>query len=123
YRVPAAGGMPTQLTEVDSARNEIEHIWPYFLPDSRHFLFLVRNAQPENSAIYVGTLGSKQTTRLLQAHSSVAYAPPGYVLFIRESTLMAQGFDADTLELKGDAFPVAEQTVRHPITGRAMFSV
>jgi dipeptidyl aminopeptidase/acylaminoacyl peptidase len=36
---------------------------------------------------------------------------------------MAQGFDADTLELKGDAFPVAEQTVRNPITGRAMFSV
>jgi Tol biopolymer transport system component len=123
YRVPAAGGMPTQLTEVDSARNEIEHIWPYFLPDGRHFLFLVRNAQPENSGIYVGTLDSKEITRLLQAHSSVAYAPPGYVLFVRESTLMAQGFDADTLELKGDAFPVAEQTLRNPIIGRAMFSV
>jgi Tol biopolymer transport system component len=123
YRVPAAGGMPTQLTEVDSARNEIEHIWPYFLPDGRHFLFLVRNAQPENSGIYVGTLDSKEITRLLQAHSSVVYAPPGYVLFVRENTLMAQGFDADTLELIGDAFPVAEQTIQNPITGRAMFSV
>ena len=114
---------PVQLTAVDPTRNEIEHIWPYFLPDGRHFLFLVRNAQPENSGIYVGTLDSKEVTRLLQAHSSVAYAPPGYVLFVRESTLMAQGFDADTLELKGDAFPVAEQTVRNNIIGRAMFSV
>lgn len=122
YGVPAAGGVPTQVTAVDPTRNEIEHIWPYFLPDGRHFLFLVRNAQPENSGIYVGTLDSKEVTRLLQAHSSVAYAPPGYVLFVRESTLMAQGFDADRLELKGDAFPVAEQTVRNPITGRAMFS-
>jgi Tol biopolymer transport system component len=123
YRVPASGGAPVQLTTVDPSNNEIEHIWPYFLPDGRHFVFLVRNAQPENSAIYVGTLDSKNTTRLLQVHSSMAYAPPGYLLFVRENTLMAQGFDADTLELKGDAFPVAEQTVRNPITGRAMFSV
>src|SRR4030095_14002964 len=123
YHAPAAGEPPIHLTAVDSARNEIEHSWPYFLPDGRHFLFLVRNAQPENSAIYVGTLDSKNTTRLLQVHSSMAYAPPGYVLFVRENTLMAQGFDADTLELKGDAFPVAEHNVRNPITGRAMFSI
>jgi Tol biopolymer transport system component len=123
YRVPATGGTPIQLTTVDASRNEIEHIWPYFLPDGRHFLFLARNAQPENSAIYVGTLDSRETTRLLQAHSSMAYASPGYLLFVRESTLMAQGFDADTLQLKGDAFPVAEHTVRNSISGRAMFSV
>jgi Tol biopolymer transport system component len=123
YRVSASGGAPVQLTTVDASNNEIEHIWPYFLPDGRHFLFFVRNAQPDNSAIYVGTLDSKNTTRLLQVHSSVAYAPPGYVLFVRENTLMAQGFDADRLELNGDAFPVAERTVRNPITGRAMFSV
>ena len=123
YRVPADGGTPIQLTAVDASRNEIEHIWPYFLPDGRHFLFLARNAQPDNSAIYVGNLDSKETTRLLQAHSSMAYASPGYVLFVRESTLMAQGFDPDTLQLKGDAFPVAEETVRNPTQGRAMFSV
>jgi eukaryotic-like serine/threonine-protein kinase len=123
YRVPATGGTPIQLTTVDASRNEIDHLWPYFLPDGRHFLFLARNAQPENSAIYVGTLDSKETTRLLQAHSSMAYASPGYLLFVRESTLMAQGFDADTLQLKGDAFPVAEHTVRNSISGRAMFSV
>jgi Tol biopolymer transport system component len=123
YRVPATGGTPIQLTTVDASRNEIEHIWPYFLPDGRHFLFLARNAQPENSAIYVGSLDSRETTRLLQAHSSMAYASPGYLLFVRENTLMAQGFDADTLQLKGDAFPVAEHTVRNTISGRAMFSV
>jgi serine/threonine protein kinase len=65
-------------------------------PNIAHFLFLGRNAQPENRAIYVGTLDSKETTPLLQVHSSIAYAPPGYLLFVRENTLMAQGFDADT---------------------------
>ena len=123
YRVAAAGGTPVQLTEVDASRNEVEHTFPYFLPDGRHFIYLVRNAQPENSSIYVGSLDSKETKALLQVHSSAVYAPPGYVLFVRETTLMAQAFDADTLELKGDAFPVAEQTSRNPLIGRAMFSV
>jgi Tol biopolymer transport system component len=36
---------------------------------------------------------------------------------------MAQAFDAETLELKGDALPVAEQAVRNSVIGRAMFSV
>jgi hypothetical protein len=36
---------------------------------------------------------------------------------------MAQAFDADTLDLQGDAFAVAEQAARNPVIGRAMFSV
>jgi len=123
YRVPATGGTPERVTQVDASRNELEHTWPVFLPDGRHFLYLARNAQPENSAIYVGSLDSKETKRLVQAHSSVDYAPPGYLLFARENTLVAQGFDIAKLELKGDAFPIAEQVPRNPQNGRAMFSV
>ena len=123
YRVTTAGGTPVQLTHVDASRNEIEHVWPYFLPDGRHFIYLARNTHPDNSAIYVGSLDSKETKSVLKVHSTAVYAPPGYLLFVRENTLMAQAFDADTLNLKGEAFPVAEQTVRNPIIGRAMISV
>ena len=123
YRITTAGETPVQLTQVDASRNEIEHTFPYFLPDGRHFIYLVRNAQPENSAIYVGSLDSKETKLLLQVHSTAVYAPPGYLLYVRENTLMAQAFDAATLDLKGEAFAVAEQAMRNPIIGRAMFSV
>jgi len=122
YRVPATGGTPERVTQVDASRNELEHTWPVFLPDGRHFLYLARNAQPENSAIYVGSTDSKETKRLLQAHSSAEYAP-GYVLFVRENTLVAQGFDIARLEMKGDGLPIAEQVPRNPQNGRAMFSV
>jgi eukaryotic-like serine/threonine-protein kinase len=98
YRITTAGETHVQLTQVDASRNEIEHTFPYFLPDGRHFIYLVRNAQPENSAIYVGSLDSKETKSLLQVHSNTVYAP-GYLLFVRENTLMAQAFDADTLDL------------------------
>ncbi len=123
YRVPAVGGTEVRITEVDGSSNELEHTWPYFLPDGRHFLYLARNAQPENSAIYVRSLDSKDAKRVLQVHSSVAFAPAGYLLFVRDTTLMAQAFDADKLEIKGDAVPLAEQAVRNPLNGRAMFSV
>ena len=123
YRVTTAGETPVQLTQVDASRNEVDHAFPYFLPDGRHFIYLARNAQPENSAIYVGSLDSKETKSLLQVHSSAVYAQPGYLLFVRENTLMAQAFNADTLDLTGEVFAVAERAMRNPIIGRAMFSV
>jgi Tol biopolymer transport system component len=122
-RIPASGGTPAPVTSVDTSRGEISHIWPYFLPDGRHFLFLARNAQHERSAIYVGSLDSKETKPLMNVHSSMAYAPPGYLLFVRGQTLMAQGFDAAGLELKGEPFPVAEQVGYNPRNGHAFFSV
>ena len=45
--------------------------------------------------------------------TSAVYAPPGYVLFVDKDTLMAQAFDAERLELKGQPFFVAEHVGRN----------
>jgi eukaryotic-like serine/threonine-protein kinase len=37
------------------------------------------------------------------------YSPPGYLLFLREGTLMAQPFDADKAQTTGDPVAIAEQ--------------
>jgi serine/threonine protein kinase/Tol biopolymer transport system component len=123
YRVPATGGEAVAVTTPDAARKEISHAWPYFLPDGRHFLFLARSTQQENDAICVGSLDSKETKRLLSADSSMAYAPPGYLLYVRENTLMAQPFDAERLELTGEPFPVAREVAANQSNARGMFSV
>ncbi|OLC97688.1 MAG: hypothetical protein AUH86_07010 [Acidobacteria bacterium 13_1_40CM_4_58_4] len=52
FRVPAAGGAPSAVTTVDAARGEMNHAWPVFLPDGRHFLFNMN--REDGSAIYVG---------------------------------------------------------------------
>ena len=122
-RVAASGGEPVALTTPDAGRQEISHAWPSFLPDGRHFLFLARSAQRENSAIYVGSLDSQEVKRLITADSSMAYAPPGYLLYVRENTLMAQAFDADRLEVAGEPFPVAREVAANFTNARAMFSV
>ena len=59
---------------------------------------------------------------MVNIQSEVRYAPPGYLLFVREGTLMAQSFDASRLELSGEPLPVAEQVVSDPVFGDGMFS-
>jgi Tol biopolymer transport system component/predicted Ser/Thr protein kinase len=109
FRVPAAGGTATPLTTLDEGAGEIGHRSPWFLPDGRHFLFTARNGNPEKTAIYVGDLESKERRRLFAAASNPVYTAPGFLLFIRAKSLMAQGFDPAGLQVKGEPFPVAEQ--------------
>ena len=111
-RVSSAGGAPTVVTTLDPATGEDTHRWPHFLPDGRHFLYTAITgtccpaAKP--SVIRIGSLDQAEATiTLLQVESSVSYAS-GHVLFARDEILMAQPFDADTRQSKGDAFPLAE---------------
>jgi len=101
----------------------VGHAWPHFLPDANHFLYLAFNSDPAKSAIRVGSLDSKESKLLLNAHSFALYAPPGYLLFQRDGTLMAQPFDAAAIELTGEAFPIAEQVQVNTANGRVAFDV
>ena len=117
-RVSSAGGQPTPVTKLDASRKEVSHRWPQFLPDGRRFVFV---AEP-NNAVSVGSLDAPETKRLFNADSKPLYAPPGYLLFVQQGTLMARAFDAARAEPTGEAVPVAEQ-VRYGGNGRAAFSV
>jgi len=121
-RVSAVGGAATPVTMLDPSRKETNHLWPYFLPDGKHFLYSVLSATTENSGIFVGSLDSKEGKLLLRANSNPVYVPPGYLLFGREGTLMAQPFDAERLQLKGEAVPVVEGVQFNPASVRSAFA-
>ena len=63
---------------------------------------------PEARGVYVGRLDGNDTKRLFDAETPAAYAATGQLVFVREGKLLAQGFDLDQMELRGDAFPLAE---------------
>jgi dipeptidyl aminopeptidase/acylaminoacyl peptidase len=111
------------VTTLDSSRQESTHRFPQFLPDGRHFLYFARSLQNENRGVYASSLDQPQAKRIIRADTNVAYAPPGYLLFPREGTLMAQAFDAASLELTGAPFRVAEQVGRLRTISEAYFSV
>jgi hypothetical protein len=109
FRIPAAGGSATPLTTPDQASGEAFHRFHWFLPDGRHFLYTAVNQHAEKTAVYVASLDSKDRKLIVTRNSNAVYAPPGYLLFVRERTLMAQHFDAGKLQTTGDPVPVAEQ--------------
>ena len=100
-RVSAAGGVPTQVT-----RTKGTFLFPVFLPDGRHFLYLTLGF-PEQAGVYLASLDGKENRRVLADDSSVAVAART-LLFIRENTLMAQPFDEASGTAVGEAFPVVE---------------
>ncbi len=116
-RVSAGGGIPVVAQAGDSTKGE-QLGWPFFLPDGKHYLFL----EIGSHTLRVGDIGSKQVRVLGPCDSRAEYAPPGYVLFVRNGTLVAQPFDASALKLKGEPFPIAEPVRTQP-NGGADFSV
>jgi eukaryotic-like serine/threonine-protein kinase len=116
-RVSSAGGRPTDVTKLSAADKEISHRWPEFLPDGRHFMFLSR---PGN-VLHLGSLDSAEVMGIAATSSHAVYAK-GYLLFVREETLVAQPFDVSRLQTIGEAVPVAEDVRVNSANGRAAFS-
>ena len=123
HRVSAAGGTPEPITTLNTDRKENSHRWPRFLPDGRHFLFTARSDVKENTTIYVGSIDSREITSLGAAQSNADYAAPGYLLYAQEGTVMARRFDARTLSLSGEAFPVAANVIHTTPSASAFFDV
>ena len=123
YRVPAAGGTPQPVTKLDASRQDVTHRWPQFLPDGKHFLFYVHCNAPENSGIYADSFDGGQPELLVRSDSNAVYAPPGYLLFVRQGTMMAQRFDVGSLRLIGEAMPLAEQAAINLVFWRGFFTV
>ena len=110
--VSSLGGSLQPVTTLD--RNvEGAHRWPVFLPAGRHFLYTVRGAKPDSNGIYVGSVGSRDRTKLLSDYSNAVYAPSvsshGHLLFWRSGTLMAQPFNPSQLRVVGEPFAVVER--------------
>jgi Tol biopolymer transport system component/predicted Ser/Thr protein kinase len=122
HRVPAAGGTKAVAVALDAARKQTSVGWPEFLPDGKHFLYLVGGEKPEDSAYWIGSIDSDKRTMLAPAQTLVTYAPPGYLLFVRDRTLVAQPFDAKALKTMGEPVPLAEKIGTDNV-GLALFSV
>jgi len=70
------------------------------------------HAKPPLTPSY-GSLDSKETKLLFHTHYQAAYAS-GHLLFLLQSSLMAQPFDVERFELTGEAVPIAEQVREIP---------
>jgi len=107
-RVSSGGGTPLPATTLDRAKNESSHGQPWFLSDGRRFLYGALSGAPGQPAtIYVGSLDGTAPIAVGESDSKVVYAD-GFLLFVRNGTLLAQAFDATQFETTGDPVVVAQ---------------
>jgi eukaryotic-like serine/threonine-protein kinase len=124
-RVTALGGSPVELTKPDPKRFETSHRWPEFLPDGKHFIYLAANfsGKPEMNAIFLGSLDSADRRLLVSTTANAAYAEPGYLVYLRDRTLVAQSVDRRSYVLSGEPHALSDEILFLPQVNRAIFSV
>jgi eukaryotic-like serine/threonine-protein kinase len=109
--VSAAGGPSTPVTTLDNTSGEVQHGYPAFLPDGRHFLYFsigTRTGALEPRGIFIASLDTAEPARLLLADVTQARYASGHILFVQSGTLLAQPFDTESRQLRGAPFPLVE---------------
>jgi serine/threonine protein kinase/Tol biopolymer transport system component len=112
YKIPASGGAAVPVTRVDSERQD--EFGASLLPDRKHFLYGSLSA----GGVYLGDMSTKpeqQSSKpLLRSNWQAEYVASaglgdGFLLFMRDGTLMAQPFDSTRLELNRQPQAVAAE--------------
>jgi eukaryotic-like serine/threonine-protein kinase len=107
--VPATGGDPRELTQIDHSRKEIRHYWPCLLPGGRRLLFTVLGANPAAEGIWIASVNNPQDRRRLIGGRGNAMYSRGWIFFIRNGVLMAQRLDSERGQLEQEAVRVVEK--------------
>ncbi len=124
-RVSSWGGTPVPVTQLDTSRFESSHRWPMFLPDGRHFLYLAANftGRSAYNAIFVGSLDSSERRLVVGSSANASYVEPGYLVYLKEKTLVAQPFDWKRSVLGGQPHNLSDEILYFPQVDRAVYGV
>jgi serine/threonine protein kinase len=124
YRVPAAGGVSSAVTKLDTLDKQTSHRFPSFLPDGKHFLFTTYDniAAGATGKIFASALDDSACKKIISVPSNPEFAG-GYLLYVLQNNLIAQPFDPGKLEVTGDPIPIVEQLVFDPNRNRSCYSV
>jgi eukaryotic-like serine/threonine-protein kinase len=110
-RVPASGGTPVAVTRLTKG-SDVTHRWPRFLPDGQHFLYVASPTGAENSRTRIAAGNVSGTIqRTIAPGTSQPLYYDGVLLTVRQGALIAQRFDADALEVRGDPIVLTERGI------------
>jgi Tol biopolymer transport system component len=134
HRVPAKGGAPETITELNEDRLELSHRWPHMLPDGKHFLYYAVSTYPalnpvnpsevDKSGLYLASIDGGEPRLVHTARSRAVYID-GKLFFVDDNVLRARAFDLKSLSFAGEAVTLAENVTQSAdsLWGGALFSV
>ena len=112
-RVADTGGVATPITRLIESRSDRQHTWPVFLPDGRHFLYLAQSVNPDETAVYQGTIDGNETRRVFAADAPVGVAGD-YLFTLTKGLLSARTYDATEAIVGGAPTTIAERLAYDP---------
>jgi len=103
--VPAGGGDPVPVTDIEAEGNSRSHRFPRWLPDGEHFLYLVwfsgsTAGTASGSVLRVASVDGEMNRDLMLCQSSAVYFE-GHILYVHDNNLMARPFSLDSLDFTG----------------------
>lgn len=111
--ISAAGGEAERLTLAGPDREDLDHILPCWLPNGKAVLFTTRkypwDSRPNLALL---DLGTREWRTLIPDAADARYLPAGYLLFLRQGTLMAVQFDLGKTRIAGQPFPVVDDVMQ-----------
>jgi len=110
FAVPATGGALHPVTQLDASQSS--HRFPWALPGGKTLLYTVPDGQ--QLGIQHFSLASGATRTLIPLAARALYDPRGFLLWMRDQTLVARRFDPVSGELSGETFVVAQQVGTDP---------
>jgi len=124
-RVSASGGAPEPFTTTVDANEFASHRHPCTLPEGHGVLFTSARdyANWDIASIMVVPGAGGAPKELIKSGSAAQYVAPGFVVFMREGTLMAARFDLNRLELTGQPVPVVEGVATRGASRRQQYTV
>ena len=122
YQVPATGGEPALLAAARPSGGFLMNAQPHMLPSSEALLFhVVRSWDPEQAEIVALDLGTGTQKAVLTDAMDPLYVQTGHLLFMRQGTLMAIGFDRERLEIQGEPVIMLEDVMHSVFMPNVIF--
>jgi serine/threonine protein kinase/Tol biopolymer transport system component len=126
-RVAAVGGTPTIVRTPETARGQLVLTTPQALP-AQALIYSSGSPISGDLDLYAARPAGGEAVRLLTFDNGAlqqgilpgAGFGAGHLLYRRSGTLVAHGFDAATLELRGDAVPIAENVAEFAVTDKLL---
>ena len=125
-RIPAGGGSPAPLTELDASRGEMSHRWPSVVAGAGAVVFTVKTKGLQtfdDAPIVAVSLKSGERKSVLEGGSGASYSSSGHLVYARGGELLAVPFDSVRLAVTGAPFTALEGVSHSRGTGSVHYAL
>jgi eukaryotic-like serine/threonine-protein kinase len=112
FKVPAAGGTPTQVTKRDADKAE-RHTLPHLLPGGKVLLYTsVFNDDWDTANVIALDLQKNEKHVLIEQAADARFVDTGHLVFMKSGTLMGVAFNVASVQMIGSPIALIDNVMQ-----------